>query len=116
MKRKKRIGKAVMIVLGVYLAVMGTLLGILKTTHQTRYILYGGQAVVAQCMIQETAAGTEYTMQLGGGEWSFSFLQPETSTAAKLAEQLPPCTTKLLLRMVTLAEYYTDYIADCIKS
>lgn len=116
MKKKKRIAKAVLFSIIVYCSILGMLLGILKTTHQTRYILYGEDAVMAQCVIQETAAGTEYTMQLGGGEWSFSFLQPQKSAAAVLTQQLPPCMTKLILRMVTLAEYYTAYIAECINS
>lgn len=113
MKHGKRIRKAIYGTIFCYFAVMGLMLGILQATLQTRYILYGKDAVMAQCVINETAAGTEYTMQLGGGEWSFSFLQPHNGIAAELISDLPPCMAKLLLRMVTAAEYYT---AECIQS
>lgn len=113
MKHGKRIRKAVYGTIFCYFAVMSLLIGILQATLQTRYILYGKDTVMAQCVINETAAGTEYTMQLGGGEWSFSVLQPDYSAAEAIISDLPPCMGKLLLRMVTAAEYYT---AVCIHS
>ncbi len=108
MKQKKRVRRAIMTVLCCYGAVMLVLLGILRSTSQTRLILYGEDTVMAHCIVNQTAAGDmAYTMELGGGEWSFSLAAPLSETAADMTKHLPPCMTKLFLRLFSLAEYYT---------
>ena len=113
MKRKKRVQKAVFTAIFCYGAMLALFLGILRSTGQTRKILYGENAVMVQCTQNQTAAGTlAYTIELGGGEWSFSW-EPAAKKLAKPAENLPPCMLKLLLRLAVLAESYT---VECIQS
>ncbi len=113
-QHKKRAFRGIITAICCYAAVNAALLGILKSTGQTRQILYGDDAALVQCTQTETAAGTAYTMQLGGGEWSFSVLGTQLADiSAQAANRLPPCMMKLILRMVALAEYYT---AECINS
>ncbi len=113
-KQKKRAFRGILVAICCYAAVNVTLLGILKSTGQTRKILYGDDAALVQCTETKTVAGTAYTMQLGGGEWSFSVARSQfADISAQAADQLPPCVMKLVLRMVSLAGYYT---AECISS
>ncbi len=111
---KKRALRGVVTAICCYAALNAALLGILKSTGQTRQILYGDDAAMVQCTQTKTAAGTAYTVELGGGEWSFLVLGTQLADfSAQTANRLPPCMMKLILRMVSLAEYYT---AECISS
>lgn len=107
-KQKKRALRGMLTAVCCYTAVNAALLGILRSTEQTRKILYGNDAALVQCTETKTAAGTTYIMQLGGGEWSFSLLSSQLAEiSAQAADDLPPCVMKMVLRMVSVVGYYT---------
>ncbi len=112
--QSKRVFRGIVTAICCYAAIMAMLLGILTSTGKTRQILYGDDAAAVQCTQQKTAAGTAYTVQLGGGEWSVSVMGSQLADiSAQAAQQMPPCVMKLVLRLVSLAEYYT---AECMNS
>lgn len=113
-KQRKCAFRGIITAVCCYTAVNATVLGILQSTEQTRKILYGENAARVQCIETKTAAGTAYTMQLGGGEWSFLVLSSQLAEISKqAADHLPPCVMKLVLHMVSSVGYYT---AGCMNS
>lgn len=118
MKRRK---KAACYAAVMYFSCAGLGFGMLKAAQQTRRTLYGGQPVMAQCIPTLPAddptedpaeqAG-DYTLILGGGEWTFRLSLPQIAAQAKtLADKLPPCTAKCLLWLAAEAETLADQTA-----
>lgn len=113
--RKKR---AALFAASGYIAVMGLGLSLLRAAQQTRRTLYGGQPVMAQLtqtLSQDEKAPVCYQMELGGGEWSLEITLPARQRAEQLADALPPCSLKLLLRMLLQFPALADQTAVCIK-
>ncbi|MBQ6042306.1 MAG: hypothetical protein IJL32_16220 [Oscillospiraceae bacterium] len=112
----KRAKKAAFLAAFCYLALLGLGFGMLKTAQQTRKMLYGGKPVMAQLSHYENAANqTDYTVMLGGGEWKLRFSLPESGLAEQTAAQLPPCSLKLLLRLINYADRAACYTAEWIS-
>ena len=87
----------------VYVSLLALSAGMLRAAQQTRRTLYGGQPVLAR-VTQAQDGGLQ--LELGGGEWSVGYPTEPPAVLhriAALAEQLPPCTVKILLRLWFLA-------------
>ncbi|HBI85908.1 MAG TPA: hypothetical protein DDX71_06435 [Ruminococcus sp.] len=114
-----RTKKAAVYAAMVYLAVLGLGLSMLRAAQQTRRTLYGGHPVMAQ--LSRTLphapekAPDSYSVELGGGEWSLGFSLPDPQRMAHLTDALPPCTAKLMLRLLLLAPDLADQTAECIR-
>lgn len=112
----KREKKAAFLAAFCYLALLAFGFGMLKAAQRTRRMLYGGKPVMAQLSHHENAAKqTDYTVMLGGGEWKLRFSLPESGMAEQTAEQLPPCSLKLLLRMIDYADRAACHTAEWIS-
>lgn len=111
----KRMKKAAVIAAFGYFSIAGLGFGLLRTAQQTRRTLYGGQPVMAQLSRPLPENASTYQMVLGGGEWELTFSLPAVSGVAQSAAQLPPCTAKLLLRILVLTDQLADYTAECIS-
>lgn len=106
-KRKAAAGAAFIYVLG-----MGFVCGMLRAAQVTRRTLYGGVPVMAQVTAESGSA--PYRIALGGGEWELT-LDPAHPEPAALAEKLPPCLLKWLLRLDVLSQRAAGQTAEYIS-